>query len=102
MKCNICGSNITQGKKIIKNGIKYICINEDIKLCNQILKKNLEKAFIDVQLDLQNKKDKHNVSYMCKHCNYEFYPESITKNQSSQLECIYCKNYNDFYATYKK
>lgn len=42
--CNYCGREISNGERIIDNGIKYICKNEeDIKICNQI-KINIEKT----------------------------------------------------------
>lgn len=35
--CIYCNREITIGKKIINNGVQYICSNEeDVKICNEI------------------------------------------------------------------
>lgn len=91
--CYKCDRQITTGKRISMDGIKYECLTEeDIKLCHQTIGENDKKTF-NVEQERLSKLDNIN---KCKQCNLYFTDFIVLETMPLRYECPFCykKKYN--------
>ena len=71
-KCFYCNRQILNGSRIIQDGIKYICNNNDIKICNDIRINKIENKKLHDYNKLQQYGGKHINCINCS-CGISFY-----------------------------
>jgi hypothetical protein len=91
--CYKCHRQITTGKRISMEGIKYECVTEqDIKICQQIIGETEKKAF-DAEQKILSSIEGIN---KCKQCNLYFTDFILLESMPPKYECPFCysKKYN--------
>lgn len=91
--CYKCSRQISTGKRIMLDGIKYECSNEEeIQICKNIIKENDKNKF-DAEQERLSKLDGINT---CNECNLHFINFIVLETMPARYECPFCykKKYN--------
>lgn len=94
--CDNCGAAIFYGRKILHNGIKYVCATEyDVNICKQIQKDQLRKAEIKHNLEtVLRRSNDNNVSIINCNCGKTFYTNYELETCPPKTQCPYCNTYH--------
>jgi hypothetical protein len=87
--CYYCDRGIIHGKKIIDNGIHYVCQNNDTQICNNIIKHKEETKKQDY-IQLQTNIKQNEAAEIKCDCGNSFYTDFPIETFPPCDDCPYC------------